>query len=55
MVLYAVVAQESVGRLFLAGAIPGILIGVLQLGIVLVASRRRDYPREPVAHVGAHW
>jgi tripartite ATP-independent transporter DctM subunit len=48
MVLYAVVAQESVGRLFLAGAIPGVLIGMLQLAIVLAISHRRDYPRETV-------
>ncbi len=48
MVLYAVVAQESVGRLFLAGAIPGVLIGMLQLAIVLAVSHRRDYPRETV-------
>ena len=48
MVLYAVVAQESVGRLFLAGAIPGVLIGLFQLAIVLAVSHRRDYPRETV-------
>ena len=49
MVLYAVVSQASVGRLFLGGVIPGILIGVLQLGMVVAISRRRDYPREEVA------
>jgi len=54
MVLYAVVAQESVGRLFLAGAIPGLLIGLLQLGIALAVSRRRDYPREAVARGWRH-
>lgn len=46
MVLYAVVAQESVGRLFLAGAIPGLLIGVIQLAIALGVSRQKNYPRE---------
>jgi tripartite ATP-independent transporter DctM subunit len=49
MVLYAVVAQQSVGRLFLGGVVPGILIGVLQLAITLSLSRRRNYPRETVA------
>ena len=49
IVLYAVVSQESVGRLFLGGVIPGIMVGVLQLAITLAISRRRDYPREPVA------
>ena len=49
IVLYAVVSQESVGRLFLGGVIPGIMVGVLQLAFTLAISRRRDYPREPVA------
>jgi tripartite ATP-independent transporter DctM subunit len=46
MILFSVIAQESVGRLFLAGAIPGILIGVFQLVINFTLSYRRDYPRE---------
>jgi len=33
MVIYAFIASESVGKLFLAGAIPGIMIGMFQLGI----------------------
>ena len=49
IVLYAVVSQESVGRLFLGGVIPGIMVGVLQLAFTLAISRQRDYPREPVA------
>ena len=35
VVLYAVVAQESVGQLFLGGAIPGLMIGVFQLVMVI--------------------
>ena len=46
MVLYAVVAQQSVGRLFLAGLVPGVLIGVVQLGIALFISKREGYPAE---------
>ena len=49
IVLYAVVAQESVGRLFLGGLLPGLMIGVLQIGIMLTISHRRQYPREAVA------
>ncbi len=30
VVLYAIVAQESVGQLFLGGMIPGIMIGVIR-------------------------
>ena len=46
MVLYAVTAQESVGRLFLGGVFPGIMVGVLQLLITIVISNKYSYPRE---------
>lgn len=49
MVLYAIVAEQSVGKLFLGGLIPGVMIGVFQLGIALVISRWRKYPREEVS------
>jgi len=42
MVLYAVTAQESVGRLFLGGVFPGILVGLLQL---LITSYLSSLPR----------
>ena len=46
MVLYAVTAQESVGRLFLGGVFPGILVGLLQLLITSYLSNKYRYPRE---------
>ena len=46
IVLYAIVAQESVGRLFLGGLIPGVMIGILQIVIMLTIAQRRQYPRE---------
>jgi tripartite ATP-independent transporter DctM subunit len=49
MVIYAFVAEASVGKLFLAGVFPGIMIGFLMLGITLVISLWRKYPREEVA------
>ena len=49
MVLFAVTAQESVGRLFLGGVIPGLLVGGFQLGLVLIIARARSYPKEGVA------
>ena len=54
MVLYGVVAQESIGRLFLGGVVPGILVGVLQLSIVLGIARRKNYPREDTSPGLAH-
>ena len=34
MVLYAVVAQQSVGKLFLGGVFPGIIVGLFQMALV---------------------
>jgi tripartite ATP-independent transporter DctM subunit len=48
MVIYAFVSSESVGRLFLAGAIPGILIGLAQMSINGILSVRRRLPVEEV-------
>ncbi|WP_108820650.1 TRAP transporter large permease [Pseudovibrio sp. Alg231-02] len=49
MVIYAIVAQESVGQLFLGGLIPGLLIGVFQLAIVYWVSKRKNFPTQPIA------
>ena len=45
IILYAIVAQESVGRLFLGGLLPGLMIGVLQLVIMFSIANRRKFPR----------
>jgi len=48
MVIYAFVAEESVGKLFLGGLIPGVLIGLFMMGITLGLSHWRGYPVEDV-------
>lgn len=44
-VLYGFIASTSVGRLFLGGIIPGVLMGLFLMAAVYVVSRRRGYPR----------
>ena len=44
MVVYGLLTQVSIGKLFLAGAIPGILMGVYLLVISFHISYRRGYP-----------
>lgn len=44
MVVYGLLTQVSIGRLFLAGAIPGILMGVYLLVVSFHISYRRGYP-----------
>ena len=48
MLMYAMVSGASVGKLFLAGLIPGILVGLTQLVLTYVISRRKGYhpPKE---------
>lgn len=48
MIIYAIAAEESIGRLFLGGIIPGIMVGLLQLVIVWRIAKARDYPTEVV-------
>lgn len=48
MVIYAFVAEESVGKLFLGGVIPGLMIGIFMMGITLVISVWKKYPVEEV-------
>jgi TRAP-type transport system large permease protein len=44
MVIYAILVEVSVGRMFVAGIIPGILMGVFLMLAVYAVSRRRNYP-----------
>ena len=46
-VIYGSIAGVSVGRLFLAGAIPGILIGLVLMASTHVISIRRGFERGP--------
>lgn len=48
MIIYAIAAEESIGRLFLGGIIPGLMIGVFQILIVWRIATIRDYPTETV-------
>ena len=47
MVLYGIVSGTSISKLFLAGAIPGILLGVLFMLVAYVFARKNKYPVGP--------
>ena len=47
MVVYAAATESSVGRLFMAGVLPGLLLGVMLMGTILVVAVRYKLPREP--------
>jgi tripartite ATP-independent transporter DctM subunit len=54
-VVYAVAAGISVGSLFIAGILPGLIMAGLLLLMVAILSHRRGYPREPVPTAGEAW
>ncbi|MEO7157899.1 MAG: TRAP transporter large permease [Vicinamibacterales bacterium] len=47
MVIYALVSDASIGYLFLAGVIPGLMLGGAFMVANTVIARRRNYPVEP--------
>ena len=47
--LLASIVNLSVGQLFLAGVVPGILMSVFMFGVTWWVCKKRDYPREPKA------
>ena len=47
LILYGIVAEQSVPRLFLAGILPGLLQAAAFLLWVLYDARRRNFPIEP--------
>ena len=47
LVLFGVSTNTSIGALFMAGVMPGILLAALMIGLTLVIAWRRGYPRMP--------
>ena len=43
MIVYSMISGASVGALFMAGAVPGILIGVTQLAMVYIISHKKGW------------
>ena len=46
MIIYAAMTEESVGRLFLGGIVPGALMGLSLMVLIYFMARSRKYPRD---------
>jgi C4-dicarboxylate transporter DctM subunit len=52
MIVYAAATESSVGRLFMAGVVPGILLGTLLMVAIYLVARIKKLPRQPRASWG---
>lgn len=46
-IVYAIIAEQSVPRLFLAGVVPGLIQATLFIGWSIIYARSKNYPKEP--------
>jgi len=46
MVVYGAITESSIGKLFIAGILPGIILTVAMMATVMVIARKQDMPRQ---------
>src|SRR5437762_10108438 len=55
MVMYAVATNTSVGALFIAGIVPGLVLATFLGATTWWIARKNDYPRQPTASWPQRW
>nr|WP_321262322.1 TRAP transporter large permease [uncultured Sphaerochaeta sp.] len=55
MVMYSTISGVSVGKLFLGGIVPGILLTIILMVMVYFYARKRNYPREAFPTWARFW
>ncbi|GGF14557.1 C4-dicarboxylate ABC transporter permease [Aliidongia dinghuensis] len=55
LVLFGVSTNTSIGALFMAGVVPGLLLAALMIGVTLVIAWKRGYPRMARASWRERW
>jgi len=55
MILYAVMADSSVVQLFVAGIVPGVLGGLMMMGVAYWFAVRRNFPVEEAFQIPRVW
>ena len=54
-VIYAIATNTSIGALFVAGLVPGIILTTMLCAVTWYIARKRGYPRMPRASWGERW
>src|SRR5476651_984217 len=55
LVLYGVSTNTSIGALFMAGIVPGIILALMLAAVTFVVALRNGYPKMPKASVRQQW
>ncbi len=55
LVIYAIITETSIGRLFLGGVVPGLMMGISLMILVYIMSKQRGYKVEPKATWSERW
>ncbi len=55
MIIYGVTADESIGKLFMAGIIPGILIGSMLMAVTYIGAKRLGFKKTKPASWKERW
>src|SRR6202162_2854163 len=55
LVLYGVFTNTSIGALFMAGIVPGIMLALMLAGVTFVVALRNGYPKMQKATLGQQW
>ena len=48
LIMFSALTQTSVAALFLAGAVPGLLLGGAQMAVLFFMAKRKGFPRNPI-------
>ena len=49
LIIYAVATDESTGKLFVAGIVPGFLLALLLMGVTFIYAKKHNFPTVPRA------
>lgn len=52
MVVYGAITESSIGKLFIAGIVPGIVMTIAMMATIMVIAKQQNLPRQPKAELG---